>query len=108
VRYTRGGARRRGEGRPGPPSVQSSSLRSGLKPSSHSLLVVLPRSTENSFQLPFFPTDKEIYQGNVNRGSEKRRWRPEEQRRSEEDEHVSAEIERIPRKTIRAGRDQRF
>src|SRR5215831_3069493 len=40
--------------------------------------------------------------------SAKRRWRSEEQRRSEEHEHVSAEIERIPRKPIRAGRDERL
>src|SRR5262245_30326864 len=80
----------------------------GLKPSAHSFLVVLPCPTENSLQLSFFPTDEEIDQGNVNRGNDKRRWRSEEQRRSEEDEHVSAEIERIARKTIRAGRDQRF
>src|SRR5262245_41835721 len=39
----------------------------GLKLSAHSFFVILPRSTENSFQLPFFPTDKEIHQGNVNR-----------------------------------------
>jgi hypothetical protein len=44
----------------------------------------------------------------VHSGSEKRRWRSEEQRRSEENEHVSAEIERISRKTIRAGRDERL
>src|SRR5262245_16788474 len=80
----------------------------GLKPSAHSLLVVLPRSTENSFQLPFFPTDKEIHEGNMNRSRENCRRRPEEQRRSEENKHISSEIQRISREAIWAGRDQRL
>src|SRR5215510_15350018 len=43
----------------------------------------------------------------MNGGREKRRWRSQKQCSSKENEHVSAEIERIPREPVRTGRDQR-
>src|SRR4030095_7635358 len=77
-----------------------------LKPSAHPFLVVPPRLTKYSVQLSFFAPDHEIHQGKVNRGSENRRWRLEEQGRAKEDKHVSSEVERIPRKKIWGRRDE--
>src|SRR5262249_9698082 len=68
----------------------------------------VPFLTEFPLQLSLFTADKEIDERNVNRGRDEGRGRSEEQCRTEENEYVSAEIERIPRKAIRAGRNQRI
>src|SRR5262245_49366280 len=77
------------------------------KPSAHSLFVALPLLAEIPLQLFFFPANESIHERNMKSGRDERRWRTEEQRRTEKNEHASAEIERVSGETIGAGGDER-
>jgi hypothetical protein len=77
------------------------------EPSTHSPLIAPPLVAEISLQLPFFAADESIHQRDVQSGNDQRRWRSEQQRGSEKNEDIAAEIQRIPRKAIGARGDER-
>src|SRR5215469_18810944 len=69
-----------------------------LEPPAHARFITQPIGTEGPLKLRFLAPDETIHQGKMERRERERRRRTEQQRRAEENEHVAAEIERIPRK----------
>jgi hypothetical protein len=61
---------------------------------------VQPSLAELRSQLPLLTPDEDIDQRQMDGGDDERRWRSEHQGRSEKDEDVSSEIERIARKAV--------
>src|SRR5262245_12502227 len=76
------------------------------EPTAHPLSVTPPLLAELVLELSFLASNEEIHQREVNGSGDERRRRPEQQGRSEKREHVPAQVERVPRKTIGPGRDQ--
>src|SRR5215831_14358149 len=77
------------------------------KPSAHAPPIAPPLVAEVLLQLLLLSADESIHQREVQRGNDQRRWRSEQQRRPEEDEHVAAEIQWVARKAIRSRGDER-
>src|SRR5262249_16443361 len=78
-----------------------------LEPPAHALFVVLPLFTELPLQLRFLALDEPVEHGEVYSGCDKRGWRSQHECSAEENEDIAAEIERIARKTVGAGGDER-
>src|SRR5215475_3749375 len=79
----------------------------GSQPPTCAPAILPPLLAKVALQLLFLPPDQEVYEREMNEGYDNRGRRSEQQCRSEKNEHVAAEVERIPRKAVGAGSNQR-
>ena len=64
-------------------------------PSTHRVPVTCPVLTKDMGQLLFFPSNHHVHKADVDGGKSNRHGRTENQRGSEKDKYIAAEVERI-------------